>query len=199
MDKRKLQLAITLTDENEPSERSFLEKVEKSSRHFMVLRKPVWEVTRVKTYLKAIPKRFYGNIILYRNWELLHDFPCHGVHFPSDQMKEATTARERFPDIWISTSVHTAEEVERANQLPFTAILASPVFPPCSKPSTRPPLGLEGLREIAERSLHPVIALGGITEENYRQCYDCQTVGTAAIGSIWSTANPAQFIIGEIS
>ena len=60
-------------------------------------------------------------------------------------------------------------------------VLAAPVFRPRSKQDTREPLGLEGLRTIVEASPIPVLALGGITEENAGECLRYGAVGVAAI------------------
>jgi thiamine monophosphate synthase len=60
------------------------------------------------------------------------------------------------------------------------AVLA-PIFAPLSKPSSRPPLGLEALRAVASRSSIPVLALGGITRENAPLCVEAGAAGVAGI------------------
>ena len=64
----------------------------------------------------------------------------------------------------VSVAVHDEEEARRARGADLA--LVSPVFSPGSKPGdTRPTLGPEGFRRLAEALPCPALALGGMTPE----------------------------------
>lgn len=90
----------------------------------------------------------------------------------------------------IGVSTHSANEVESAPAAASYAQLA-PLFRPLSKPSTRPPLGLETLARAAANAV-PLIAQGGITPENAAAAIAAGASGIAITGSILSATNPTQ-------
>ena len=69
-----------------------------------------------------------------------------------------------------------AAEEEGADYVVF-----GPVFAPRSKAESLAPRGIEALAEAALAVRIPVLALGGITRENAR---DCMRVGAAGVAAI---------------
>lgn len=69
--------------------------------------------------------------------------------------------------------------------------LLAPVFAPRSKPTSRPPLGLDGLRALIAGARMPVLALGGITPGNAAACVAAGAHGVAGIGSFADPASVA--------
>ena len=102
-----------------------------------------------------------------------------GVHLRSHSILPSRLRTITPAGFLISVACHSAEDVMDAAQADF-AVLA-PIFSPLSKVDTRSPLGLAVLREICARSPVPVIALGGITEENSDACVAAGAVGVAGI------------------
>ena len=100
---------------------------------------------------------------------------AHGVHLPGDSIAPEELRRIVPVGFLIAVSCHTVEEVRAAKGADF--VVYGPVFSPLSKQDHRPPVGFEGLRAAEV----PVLALGGITEENWRQCLDAGASGIAAI------------------
>lgn len=194
MDNDFLFLAITLPQNNDIQERFLLEQEVDNPLFFLVLRKPDWTKLEIKVYLESLEQRFLKKIILYNEGELLEHFPCRGVHFPAYAMEQVRPIRSSFAHIWLSTSVHNKEELGKANELPLSAILVSPVFSTVSKVSHLSPLGVKGLLRLKNISLHPVIALGGITNNNFMQCLNTGVRGIAAIGAFWLTENQPSFL-----
>jgi thiamine-phosphate pyrophosphorylase len=104
-----------------------------------------------------------------------------GVHL-RDGSVSATNIRGIMPTGFIvMASCHSANAVRSAEASNVDFAVLAPIFPPLSKPSDRPPLGLDQLRSITEQSKIPVIALGGITGENAPLCIQAGATGVAGI------------------
>jgi thiamine-phosphate pyrophosphorylase len=85
----------------------------------------------------------------------------------------------RRPGFLISASCHNS-----ATAALFAAadyVLLAPIFSPLSKSAEAPPLGTEAIREFTRRSSVPVLALGGITDQNAAACMEAGAAGIAGI------------------
>ena len=102
-----------------------------------------------------------------------------GVHLRGNSAAPTQMRRIAPEGFLISVACHSEEDVAAAEGADY-AILA-PVFAPLSKKDHRVPLGLEKLSAIAGRTRIPVLALGGVTEENARLCMEGGAAGVAGI------------------
>jgi thiamine-phosphate pyrophosphorylase len=112
---------------------------------------------------------------------------AHGVHLPSHDLP-ASEVRAIFPRIGlaapvISVSVHSPAEVAYAEAHGADFAVFAPVF---EKQGAANTAGLNQLRQISERahaaaSAMPVLALGGITQENAHVCLQTGVAGIAGI------------------
>jgi thiamine-phosphate pyrophosphorylase len=82
----------------------------------------------------------------------------------------------------ISVACHTVAEVSRAAQGGADFALFAPVFGKSAQKNApaSPAAGLDALHEACQQKI-PVIALGGITLENFRECKKAGAAGIAAI------------------
>lgn len=101
---------------------------------------------------------------------------AHGVHLRDNGVEPVVFSRPQFP---VSVSRHTVDEAVRTVGADY--ILLAPIFPPLSKDDKRPALGTDAIREFARRSRTPVLALGGVTNENAAACLDAGAAGIAGI------------------
>lgn len=97
-----------------------------------------------------------------------------GVH-----LRDGSFQRAAFAGLIVSVAAHDVQTVRATSGADL--ILLAPIFDPISKDSTRPPLGLDTLREAAASVSIPVIALGGITRANARACMEAGAAGIAGI------------------
>lgn len=81
----------------------------------------------------------------------------------------------------IGLSCHSLEAARSAVHAGADYIFFGPVFPTPSKAAFGPPQGIEKLRDVCTSVGIPVIAIGGITFENARECIDAGAAGIAAI------------------
>jgi len=79
----------------------------------------------------------------------------------------------------ISVSCHSADEVQQAGAHRATLAVFAPVFEKKDRPEQRP-AGLAQLRTACKAKI-PVLALGGVTLANARQCRDVGAAGIAVI------------------
>ncbi len=79
----------------------------------------------------------------------------------------------------VAASCHNAEEVATAGENGANFAVFGPVFEKRDGPDVVP-VGLEALRHACRHKI-PVLAIGGVTLQNARQCLDAGAAGIAAI------------------
>jgi thiamine-phosphate pyrophosphorylase len=104
-----------------------------------------------------------------------------GVHLPA-----GSPAPERWRALapagfLIGVSCHTIPELRAAEHGGADYAVFGPVFPPRSKASDLAPRGIAGLQQAARSVKIPVLALGGVTEQNEAACAAAGAAGIAAI------------------
>lgn len=100
-----------------------------------------------------------------------------GVHLRSDDVRAEVARRILPPPATIAVSCHTVDEVAAAaGHADF--VVFGPVFG--KQDSSGSAVGLDNLRAACNLSI-PVLALGGVTLENARDCLDAGAAGIAAI------------------
>ncbi len=109
-----------------------------------------------------------------------------GVHVGQDDMPAALARQLIGPNKILGVSASTVEEALQAEGQGADYVSASPVFTTPTKPDAPPPTGLEGLRAIVEAVNLPVIAIGGINEENATEVMEAGAQGVAVISAVVS-------------
>jgi len=113
-----------------------------------------------------------------------------GVHLTASSLAVETARRNFPPDFVVGASVHTFEEAAIARRQSADFIVFSPIFPTPDKEKFGAPQGLEKLRELCKKLQNfPVIALGGIDENNYKSVLENGASGLAAIRFLNDTEN----------
>lgn len=105
-----------------------------------------------------------------------------GVHLPANSLS-AKIIRANFPAKFIvGVSAHSLEEAEKAKLEGADFATFSPIFATASKEKYGAPQGIAPLREVVETFREfPVIALGGIDENNFVEALRSGASGIAAI------------------
>jgi thiamine-phosphate pyrophosphorylase len=104
-----------------------------------------------------------------------------GVHLRTTSLSPEAVGKSFGPTLLAGASTHSVEEAEAAEQGGAAFVVFGPVFQTASKLSYGRPLGLEALGAVASRLRIPVLALGGIQEDNLRQALDRGAAGIAGI------------------
>ena len=110
-----------------------------------------------------------------------------GVHLRSQDVTPQEVreiwAKSLKPDAktpLIGVSCHSLADVTRAVANAASFAVFAPIFEKKDAPQSRPPAGLEKLREACREKI-PVLALGGVTLDNARMCLQAGAAGVAGI------------------
>jgi len=105
-----------------------------------------------------------------------------GVHLTARSLP-APVVRQAFGNNFlIGVSTHSLDEARAARDARADFVVLGPVFQTPSKEKYGSPLGLEQLKQVClELNSFPVIAIGGVTENNFADCLQTGAQGVAAI------------------
>ena len=107
-----------------------------------------------------------------------------GVHLGQEDLPAASARSLVGEDMVMGISATTREEAERAWAEGADYLGVGPVFVTPTKPDAVPPIGIEGLREIREAVDLPIVAIGGIDEDNARAVLEAGADGIAVISAV---------------
>lgn len=107
-----------------------------------------------------------------------------GIHVGQSDMEAGDVRALIGPDRILGVSACTVEEAVRAEQRGADYLGVGAVFPTGSKDDARP-VTRETLRKICEAVTIPVIAIGGITEQNVMELAGSGICGVAVISAIF--------------
>jgi thiamine-phosphate pyrophosphorylase len=99
-----------------------------------------------------------------------------GVHLGRDD-EGAETARDQ--GLMLGLSASTLDEARAAGRADYIGV--GPVWSTPSKPDADPAIGLGGLGEICAEVATPVVAIGGVDQQNAGDCIRAGAAGVAVI------------------
>ena len=113
-----------------------------------------------------------------------------GVHLTAQSLPVAVVRKTCGAEFLIGVSTHSLMEAQAARDAGADFVVFGPVFETESKRTYGAPQGLEKLREVT-RALgeFPVVAIGGITLENFSECFEAGARGVAAIRMLNTAEN----------
>jgi thiamine-phosphate pyrophosphorylase len=113
-----------------------------------------------------------------------------GVHVGQDDLAPELARKIIGLEGWLGVSTHNPAQVEVADQTSANYLAIGPIFATSSKEKLDPVLGLKGLRKARLLTSKPLVAIGGITLQNFRQVLEAGADSVAVIGELVS--NPAK-------
>eukprot|EP00871_Galdieria_phlegrea_P002393 jgi/Galph1/3154/GphlegSOOS_G1770.1 len=115
-----------------------------------------------------------------------------GVHVGQDDMPAPLVRKLLGPEKIVGVSAGNEEEARLAEQQGADYIGVGAIFKTFSKSDAGEPIGLAALKKIAAGVAIPVVAIGGINEQNAIQCIQNGAKGVAVISAIVSAMDPKQ-------
>lgn len=159
---------------------------------------PAGELYRLTRAILELPNPRGTRVLVNSRLDVALAAGAHGVHLTSSAPAPSVTRRIAPPDFRIGVSCHTVEEVRRAEAEGADFAVFGPVFEPRSKTLSANTTGLAGLRAACAGASIPLLALGGITNENAFDCRDSGASGVAAISLFPSDAPRASETIRSL-
>lgn len=115
-----------------------------------------------------------------------------GVHLGQNDMPVHLARRLLGNEKLLGVSVQDARAMDDAVNEGADYLSLSPVFATSTKPDHEAPLGLEGVRALAGRSLLPVVAIGGINRTNVAAVMRAGVQGVCVISAVLGAPDPEQ-------
>ncbi len=115
-----------------------------------------------------------------------------GVHLGQSDMPIAIARQLLGEKAIIGLSIEALDQIENMDIAHADYLAASPVFYTKTKKDIKPPLGLEGLSYIVERTKKPIVAIGGIEKEHIKPLIQKGAQMIAVVSAISHAANPKQ-------
>ncbi|HEX2166863.1 MAG TPA: thiamine phosphate synthase [Longimicrobiales bacterium] len=113
-----------------------------------------------------------------------------GVQLGARSMPVSDARRLLGDAACIGCSVHDAGEAVQAQRDGADFVLLGTIYESVSHPGQRA-AGSDLVRDAAERTTLPVIAIGGITPDRIKAIAAAGAYGAAVLGGIWRAAGPA--------
>jgi thiamine-phosphate pyrophosphorylase len=109
-----------------------------------------------------------------------------GVHLGRESLPPADAVRwcrggNAPPDFSVGVSCHSLADAREAEAAGVSYVVFGPVFDTPAKRPFGPPQGIEKLAKVCDSVRIPVIAIGGIDDENAAECLRAGAAGIAAI------------------
>ncbi len=134
--------------------------------------------------IKRICRQYNVPYIINDDTMLAERVEADGIHLGQDDL-DVSSLPPYFDDKIIGLSVGNKKELDDSNMDRVDYIGTGPVFLTSSKDDAGEVIGPEGLKIM--RGLIgelPMVAIGGITEENYRECLNHGADGVSLISAI---------------
>ncbi|MGR5132500.1 thiamine phosphate synthase [Vibrio alfacsensis] len=113
-----------------------------------------------------------------------------GVHLGQSDMP-ATVARELIgPNKILGLSIENEEQLEEADSLPIDYIGLSAIFATPTKTNTKKHWGIDGLKMALGATSLPIVAIGGINENNIPELSATGVHGLALVSAICHAEDP---------
>ncbi|MGQ3891339.1 thiamine phosphate synthase [Legionella sp. CNM-4043-24] len=142
--------------------------------------------------LLAITRPLGIALIINDNLELALELDADGLHLGQSDGDPVAARALLGPDKWLGVSIDSMDNLHLANELPVDYVGVGAIFPTNSKSNVSRFWGIDGLQKAADLSRHPIIAIGGLDENNTREVMLAGASGVAAIEAFHSAEDPEQ-------
>lgn len=134
-----------------------------------------------------ITRRTDAKIIINDRVDIALTLKTDGVHLGQTDLPPAKAREILGVKAIIGFSTHSAQEAVEALKFPVDYIAVGPVFATSTKEDPDKIVGLDGLRKVRRAiGRFPVVAIGGINFENYREVLEAGADSVAIISGLLS-------------
>lgn len=184
-------LLYAVTDRRWLNEKSLYETVKESldgGVTFVQLREKDLDEEHFRSEAKSIKKlchSYHVPFVINDNVQLAIDTDADGVHVGQDDMKADDVRKKIGEDKILGVSAHTVEEAVLAEKMGADYLGVGAAFATGSKDDASV-ICFSTIKDICKAVSIPVIAIGGITEDNVKELKGSGVVGVAVISAIFA-------------
>ncbi|MDI9479153.1 MAG: thiamine phosphate synthase [Halanaerobiales bacterium] len=121
--------------------------------------------------IRKLTREYGATFIINDHVDLALAVEADGVHIGQEDLPIEVVRSLAGDELLIGVSTHSPEEAEDAVRRGADYIAIGPIFRTTTKENAGEPVGLEYLEYVAKNVDIPLVAIGGITEENILDVY----------------------------
>ncbi len=182
----RFQLIVISPATEVPNEVETVNTLFEAGLNIFHLRKPGWTDDQFDSWISGISIENRSKITVHQRLDIAEKWNLGGVHLKSIQ-PEQVNGIDRCSKSIHDLKVLTSEEVKGFDYITF-----SPVFKSISKADYYPEINMDSIKRCLEDKTVPVIALGGVENDNLTQLLSMGFDGAALLGSIWRLKNTVE-------
>ena len=141
--------------------------------------------------IQKLCKEYHVPFIVNDNVEIAKDMHADGIHVGQSDMEALDVRKALGNDVILGVSAQTVEQAKKAEAHGADYLGVGAVFPTGSKDDAED-VSYETLKAICEAVSIPVIAIGGITQDNVKDLAGSGIVGFAVISAIFAQKDITQ-------
>ena len=141
-----------------------------------------------------LSKQYGLQLFVNDYWEKAIQFKSFGVHLGQEDLEKANLELILYHDIALGISTHVNSNLNILEEITPSYIALGPIYKTTSKQSKYDPRGLKMISEWKEQISSPLIAIGGITEQNIKKIFDAGADGVAFISLLKNIDNLEDFL-----
>lgn len=135
-------------------------------------------------WMKEIAHRHSIPFIINDRVDIAMAVDADGVHVGQSDLPVPVIRNLLGKDKIIGVSVDSIEKAKAAQIAEVDYIGVGAVFPTDTKKDVESVIGIEGLREVCKSVSIPIVGIGGVTQENYKEVLEAGADGVAVISAI---------------
>ena len=136
--------------------------------------------------IKAITDRYHIPLIINDNVEVALSIDADGVHIGQEDLEAGHVRKLLGPDKILGVTAKTVEQALQAQEQGADYLGSGAVFGSQTKLNTRP-MSKETLQSITKAVSIPVVAIGGINQENIMELAGTGVAGAAVVSGIFAS------------
>ncbi len=141
--------------------------------------------------IQKLCKEYHVPFIVNDNVNIAKTMHADGIHVGQSDMEALDVRKELGKDVILGVSAQTVEQAKKAEAHGADYLGVGAVFPTGSKDDAED-VSYETLKAICEAVSIPVIAIGGITQDNVKELAGSGIVGIAVISAIFAQQHITQ-------
>lgn len=148
----------------------------------------------------AIAKHYQARLFINDYWQLALAHGAYGVHLGQEDLFSADLAQIQAAGLRLGISTHCYYEMARAHRYHPSYMACGPIFTTTSKQMAFAPLGIQQLKKFTHTlKNYPVVAIGGIGQDNISAVRETGVSGIAMISAITRASNPETSTVAFLS